>query len=107
MFIAAYLASTDSGISTRTWDEALRVIIDTKHGPTKERWQRAAHEKPLDVIRHKIIIETQASHLLAVLKAGAVSTNVHLRKLHNFCLDMNWLAWPILPKKQWPLKLLA
>jgi len=22
--------------------------------------------------------------------------------LHNFCLDMNWLPWPIIPKRQWP-----
>jgi len=98
----AYLAGTDSGITSRTWQDALQAIIDMKHGPTKERWQRAAQEKPLDGIRHKIIVETQASHLLAVLKAGTVSTNAHLRKLHNFCLDMNWLPWPILPKKQWP-----
>jgi integrase len=98
----AYLAGTDSGITTRTWQDALGAIIDTKQGPTKERWERAAKEKPLDLIRSKIIVETQAEHLLAVLKAGTVSTNVHLRKLHNFCLDMNWLPWPILPKKQWP-----
>jgi integrase len=98
----AYLAGTDSGITTRTWQDALRAIIDTKHGSTKERWQRAAKEKPLDLIRRKIIVETQAEHLLAVLKSGTVSTNVHLRKLHNFCLDMNWLPWTILPKKQWP-----
>jgi integrase len=98
----AYLAGTDSGITTRTWQNALNAIIDTKHGSTKERWQRAAKEKPLALIRHRIIVETQADHLLAVLKAGTVSTNVHLRKLHNFCLDMNWLPWPILPKKQWP-----
>jgi integrase len=31
-----------------------------------------------------------------------VSTNVHLRKLHNFCLDLNWLPVPVLPRKQWP-----
>jgi len=31
-----------------------------------------------------------------------VSTNVHLRKLHNFCLSMNWLPWPIIPKRLWP-----
>jgi integrase len=98
----AYLAGTDSGITTRTWQDALNAIIDTKHGPTKDRWARAAKEKPLNLIRQKIIVETQAEHLLAVLKAGGVSTNVHLRKLHNFCLDMNWLPWPILPKKQWP-----
>jgi len=49
-----------------------------------------------------VIIETQAEHFLRTLRAGTVSTNVHLRKLHNFCLDMNWLPWPVIPKRQWP-----
>jgi len=29
---------------------------------------------------------------------GTVSTNVYLRRLHNFCVDMNWLPWPLVPK---------
>ena len=33
---------------------------------------------------------------------GTVSTNVYLRRLHNFCVDMNWLPWPLVPKRQWP-----
>jgi hypothetical protein len=56
----------------------------------------------LDLIRDRVIIETQAEQLLACLKAGTVSTNVHLRKLHNFCLAMNWLPWPVIPKCLWP-----
>jgi len=56
----------------------------------------------LDLIRNRVIVETQAEHLLASLKAGTVSTNVHLRKLHNFCISMNWLPWPIIPKRLWP-----
>jgi integrase len=98
----AYLAGSESGIATRTWQDALRAIIDTKVGETKTRWERAAKEKALNLIRNRVIVETQAELLLSVLKAGTVSTNVHLRKVHNFCLDMNWLPWPILPKKQWP-----
>src|SRR5579862_594341 len=98
----AYLAGTDEGVSTRTWQQALDAIVETKQGPTKDRWQRAAKEKALDLIRHRVIIETQAEHLLASLKAGTVSTNVHLRKLHNFCLSMNWLPWPLIPKRLWP-----
>ena len=39
---------------------------------------------------------------MACLKAGTVSTNVHLRKLHNFCLSMNWLPRPLIPKRLWP-----
>jgi integrase len=37
-----------------------------------------------------------------VLNAGTVSTNVYLRRLHNFALDMSWLPWPVIPKRQWP-----
>ncbi len=98
----AYLAGTDSGVANRTWQNALDAIIDSKSGSTKDRWQRAAKEKALDSVRGRVIIETQAEELLACLKAGTVSTNVHLRKLHNFCLAMNWLPWPIIPKRLWP-----
>src|SRR5436190_20093883 len=98
----AYLAGTDSAASTRTWQHALDALVETKHGPTKDRWRRAAKESALDLIRNRVVIETQAEHLLAALKAGTVSTNVHLRKLHNFCLSMNWLPWPIIPKRLWP-----
>ena len=98
----AYLAGTDSGVSTRTWQNAMDAIIDTKTGSTKERWQRAAKETALDLIRNQVIVETKAENMLACLKAGTVSTNVHLRKLHNFCISMNWLPWPIIPKRLWP-----
>ena len=33
---------------------------------------------------------------------GSISTNICLRRIHNFALDMNWLPWPVLPKKRWP-----
>ncbi len=98
----AYLAGTDSGVSTRTWQDALNAIIETKEGSTKDRWVRAAKESALDGIRNNAILETQAEQLFACLKAGTVSTNVHLRKLHNFCIAMNWLPWPIIPKRLWP-----
>lgn len=87
----AYLAGSDSGVSTRTWQNALDAIVEMKSGSTQDRWRRAANERALDLIRERVIIETQAEQLLACLKAGTVSTNVHLRKLHNFCLSMNWL----------------
>ena len=50
----------------------------------------------------RIIIETPGKLLLKVLQSGKVSTNVFLRRLHNFCVDMNWLPWPLIPKRQWP-----
>ena len=37
-----------------------------------------------------------------MLKAGTVSANIYWRRLHNFRVDMNWLPWPLIPKRQWP-----
>jgi len=49
-----------------------------------------------------LCFETQAEHFLKVLQNGSVSTNLYLRRIHNFALDMSWLPWPVLPKKRWP-----
>jgi integrase len=98
----AYLAGSDSGINTRTWQHALDALIQNKHGANQERWQRAVNDKAIDLIRNQPIIETKGESLFKVLHAGTVSTNVFLRQLHNFCVDMNWLPWPLIPKRQWP-----
>jgi integrase len=98
----AYLAGADSGVATRTWQAALNALVETKHGATEQRWLTAAKDKALAQLRNRVLIETQAEHLLQALQAGTVSTNVHLRKLHNFCLAMNWLPWPLIPKGLWP-----
>jgi integrase len=47
-------------------------------------------------------LETQAAHFLKVLENGSISTNIYLRRIHNFALDMNWLPWCVSPKKRWP-----
>lgn len=31
-----------------------------------------------------------------------VSTNIYLRRIHNFALGMNWLPVPVIPKMMWP-----
>src|SRR3546814_4435802 len=53
-------------------------------------------------LRKVVVLETSADHFLKVLEQGTVSTNIYLRRIHNFALDMNWLPWPVLPKKRWP-----
>ncbi len=37
-----------------------------------------------------------------MLKAGTVSTNVYLRRIHNYAVNMHWLPWPVMPKRNWP-----
>jgi len=97
-----YLAATDPNAATRTWQVPMDEMTKTKTGATLRRHQVAIKDKAFNPIRTLPILETQPMHLLKVLEAGGVATNVFLRRIHNFALDMNWLPWPILPKKQWP-----
>lgn len=98
----AYLAGTDSGITKRTWGDALEALAATKQPANQHRWRTAAKDKALGPILPKIITETPGELLLKAMQVGCVSTNIYLRRLHNFCLDMNWLPWPSIPKRQWP-----
>jgi integrase len=97
-----YLAATDSAMATRIWQVPMDEMTKTKTGPTHARHECAMRDKAFDLIRHLPILETHSAHFLKVLELGKVSTNVYLRRIHNFALDMNWLPWPILPKRQWP-----
>jgi integrase len=98
----AYLAGSDNGITTRTWQQAIEALTNTKQGANQLRWKTAARDKAFLPLLPRIIIETPGELLLKVLETGTVSTNVFLRRLHNFCVDMNWLPWPLVPKRQWP-----
>ncbi len=97
-----YLRHSDPLVSTRTWQTVLEEIIRTKTGNNQTRWMVMAKSKWMDPIRHRLLIETQAEHLLHVLQCGKVSINVYLRRMHNFAIDMNWLPASVLPKRQWP-----
>jgi len=97
-----YLRHSDPLVTKRTWQHVLDEIILTKSGPNQVRWRTAAKDQAFDLIRGRVVIETQAEHFLAVLRQGKVSTNVYLRKVHNFALDMNWLPASVIPKRQWP-----
>jgi len=94
--------AVDPLVAQRSWRHVMEEIVKFKKGSTLQRWQTAVKDKAFDSIRNQPLLETQAEHLLRVLEKGTVSTNVHLRKLHNFCMDMNWLPWPVIPKRQWP-----
>jgi hypothetical protein len=81
--------------------QALR-IIKLKHDTTQQRWITASKDRAFDRIRDLPVFETQADHFLRALERGRVATNVFLRRLHNSALDMGWLPWAVLPKRQWP-----
>ena len=97
-----YWKAGDPAAAKQTWQNVMDEIPKLKHGDTQHRWHTAIKDKAFDSIRNRVVLETQAEHFLKVLENNLVSTNVFLRRIHNFALDMNWLPWPILPKKRWP-----
>lgn len=97
-----YLAASDGDVAKRTWAEVMAEMAKLKTGSTLERWERATRDKAFDSLRSRPLLETRAEHLLRVLQEGTISTNIFLRRMHNFAVDMTWLPWAILPKRQWP-----
>jgi len=98
----AYLTASDPAMKERTWLYVMEEMGKLKKGPTKERWEYAIKDPALQPLHPRKLLETRAEHLLQALREGTVSTNVFLRRMHNFAVDMNWLPWPVLPKRQWP-----
>jgi hypothetical protein len=97
-----YLQHGDPAIATRTWQDVIAQIIAVKSGNTQSRRKSADKDKALDGLRQRRLIETTAEYFLAALKAGTVSTNVYLRRIHHYAVTMHWLPWPVLPKRHWP-----
>jgi hypothetical protein len=62
----------------------------TKKGATRDRWLRVLKDEAFDLIRD-LAPARNPEHLLKVMEVGTVSTNVFLRRVHNFALDMGWL----------------
>src|SRR3954465_5568597 len=59
-----YLKHSDPMASQRTCAHVLDEINKPKSGPTQYRWQSAAKDKAFDLIRSRLLIETQAEHFL-------------------------------------------
>ena len=98
----AYLAAADSNFVKRTWREVMADFVKIKTGSNRTRSERAVFDKAFDSIRDLQLLETRAEHFLRVLESGKISTNNYLRRFHNFAVDMGWLPWPVMPKRQWP-----
>jgi hypothetical protein len=98
----AYLMVGDPEASKRTWGQAMQEIVKLKKGETLRRWNVAIKDKELDSIRNLPLLETRSQHFLKALEKRKVSTNIYLRRIHNFALGMNWLPVPVIPKRMWP-----
>jgi hypothetical protein len=63
----AYLAGTDKGIATRTWQLAIVALTNTKQSANQHRWRTAAKDKafaPLaaDANEPKRLVTRSVSH---------------------------------------------
>lgn len=98
----AYLFVGDPESTKRTWQAVMDEIVKLKHDETLRRWKVAIKDKAMDGLRSLPLMETRAEHLLRAMEKGKVSTNIYLRRIHNFALGMNWLPVPVIPTRMWP-----
>lgn len=92
----------DPKLGTRTWQEVMEHLAAKKTGPTRRRWEVAIKDPNFDRIRRLAVAETRPEHFDRALADGNVSTNVYLRRLHNYALGMEWLLKSVIPRLQWP-----
>ena len=97
-----YWKAGDPAAASRTWQCVMDEILKLKTGNTRQRWVTAIRDKAFDSLRNLVVMETRPEHFLRALENGTVCTNIFLRRMQNFALDMSWLPWPVLPKKGWP-----
>jgi hypothetical protein len=98
----AYLLVGDPESVKRTWQTVMNEIVKLKHDETLRRWLVAIKDKAPDGLRTIPLMETRAEHFLRAMEKGKVSTNIYLRRIHNFALGMNWLPVPVIPARMWP-----
>jgi integrase len=97
-----YLQHSDQDYAKRTWRLVMDRMGEMKTGNTLKRWEVAVKDRAFDSFRDLPLIKTPAELFLEALHKGSVSTNVFLRRIHNFALDMDWIPKAIIPKRQWP-----
>src|SRR5207245_2115068 len=68
----AYLAGSDNGIATRTWQNAIETLTSTKQEANQNRWRTAARDKAFAPLLPRVIIDTPGELLLKVLHMGTV-----------------------------------
>ncbi|HEX5220272.1 MAG TPA: hypothetical protein VFZ59_11945 [Verrucomicrobiae bacterium] len=98
----SYLLATDPTLVVRTWQDVMDRIVSLKNPSTRDRWERAIKDCAFDSIRDLKVVETNDRHFFKVLDTGKTSTNVYLRRIHNFALGMDWLLKPVIPRRLWP-----
>jgi integrase len=69
---------------------------------SRERYANVFKSSAFDGLRHKKLLETTADDFLAMFKDGKVSIVCFLKRLHNFAVNLGWIAVPIVAPYLWP-----
>ncbi|MEO0454770.1 MAG: tyrosine-type recombinase/integrase [Verrucomicrobiota bacterium] len=98
----AYLAEADPDYAGRDLASVYEYIIAGKSGDDARRWRTAKKDQHIQHLIKKKLIDLTGEDILSTVRAGTVSTNIYLRRAHNFALDMGWIQARILPLRLWP-----
>ena len=100
----AYLSAHDPEITKRTWQMVMNHFCTRGQPQTQAHRKLVTQRRGFNLIRSKKLLETTADDFLAILEGTGMMVHVYLRCLHNLALGLNWLPWPVLPDKLWPVR---
>ena len=98
----AYLTASDPVFVERTWQVVMEQMQARGKDASRERYETVFRSTSFDGLRQKKLLETTADDFLAVFKTGKVSIVYFLKRLHNFALNLGWIAIPIVAPYLWP-----
>ncbi len=98
----AYLTASDPAFVERTWQTVMEQLQSRGKDSSRERYASVFKSPAFDAIRNKKLLETTADDFFAVFKDGKVSIICFLKRLHNFALNLGWIAIPIVAPNLWP-----
>jgi integrase len=98
----AYLTASDPAFVERTWQVVMEQLQSRGKDSSKERYASVFKSASFNALRNKRLLETTADDFFAVFKEGKVSIIHFLKRLHNFALNVGWMALPIVAPYLWP-----
>ena len=98
----AYLTASDPAFVERTWQTVMDQLQARGKDSSRERYANVFKSSAFDGLRHKKLLETTTDDFLAMFKDGKVSIVCFLKRLHNFAVNLGWIAVPIVAPYLWP-----
>jgi integrase len=98
----AYLTASDPAFVDRTWQTVMDQLQARGKDTSRERYATVFKSPAFDGLRHKRLLETTTDDFLAMFKDGKVSIVNFLKRLHNFAVNLGWIAVPMVAPYLWP-----